>query len=75
MVGLSGNYENLSTSAFDLAKDAESAVSSHEMTLPEGAKIEDFSVVVFALRQDGDDVDIDNIVRFPAGGSVEYAYN
>ena len=75
VVGLSGNYENLSTSAFDLAKDAESAVSSHEMTLPEGAKIEDFSVVVFALRQDGDDVDIDNIVRFPAGGSVEYAYN
>ena len=59
----------------DLADDAESAASSHEMTLPEGAKIEDLSVVVFALKQNGDDVAIDNIVRFPAGGSVEYAYN
>jgi len=77
VVGLSGNYEKLSTSSFDLAKNAESAASSNEIdfSLPEGAKIEDFSVVVFALKQNDDDVDIDNIVRFPVGGSVEYAYN
>lgn len=75
VVALTGNYENLSNSAFDLAEDGESAVSSNEVNLPEGAKIEDYSVVVFALKQNGEDVDIDNIVRFPAGGSVEYAYN
>lgn len=77
VVAISGNYENMSVSAFDLEKDGESAASSNEMpfTVPEDAVMEDLSVVVFALRQNGDDVDIDNIVRFPVGGSVEYAYN
>ena len=74
---LSGNYEKMSVSAFDLNKDGESAVCSNEMafSVPEDASLEDFSIVVFALRQDGNDVIIDNIVRFPVGESVEYVYN
>ena len=77
VVALSGNYEKMSVSAFDLNKDGESAVCSNEMafSVPEDASLEDFSVVVFALRQDGNDVNIDNIVRFPVGASVEYVYN
>ena len=76
VVALSGNYEKMSVSAFDLNKDGESAVRSNEIafSVPD-ASLEDFSVVVFALRQDGNDVNIDNIVRFPVGESVEYVYN
>ena len=77
VIALSGNYEKMSVSAFDLNKDGESAVCSNEIafSVPEKASLEDFSVVVFALRQDGNDVNIDNIVRFPVGESVEYEYN
>jgi len=77
VVALSGNYEYMSAGAFDLQKDEESAASesSVNLTIPSDAKIEDYSVVVYALKQDGSDVDIDNIVRFPIGESVEYIYN
>lgn len=76
VIALSGNYEFMSSDAFELQKDAESAAISQEITIniAETDK-DDYSVVVFALKQNGDDVDIDNIVRFPIGGSVDYVYN
>ena len=77
VIALSGNYENLSTAAQELAKDQEKQIVDFKqtVTLPDGAKPEDCSLVVFALKQNGSDIDIDNAVRFPLGGSVEYIYN
>ena len=77
VIALSGNYENLSTAAQELAKDQEKQIVDFKqtVTLPNGAKLEDCSLVVFALKQNGSDIDIDNAVRFPLGGSVEYIYN
>ena len=77
VIALSGNYENLSTAAQELAKEQEKQIVDFKqtVTLPDGAKPEDCSLVVFALKQNGSDIDIDNAVRFPLGGSVEYIYN
>ena len=76
VMAMSGNYEVMSSNAFELQKDAESAAASQEITVNIAeADREDYSVVVFALKQNGSDVDIDNIVKFPLGGSVDYAYN
>jgi hypothetical protein len=76
VLALSGNYEYLSDKAFNLQKDAESelAVQEVEVDIPEDDKANYF-VVVFALKENGEDIDIDNIVRIQVGGSVEYAYN
>jgi hypothetical protein len=41
----------------------------------EYAKLSDCTLVVFALKQNGNDIDIDNAVRFPLGGSVDYILN
>ena len=77
VVALSGNYEMMSSDAFELQKGAESAPSKVELALqiPDGADSDDFSVVVFALKSDGDDVDIDNIVELPFNSSVDYILN
>lgn len=76
VIALSGNYELMSANAFELQKDAESAAASQEVTINIAeADKDDYSVVVFALKQNGSDVDIDNIVKFPLGGSVDYVYN
>ena len=78
VVALTGNYEMMSTSAFQLEKDQESApvvVPLNMGNMLSGSKQEDFFVVVFALKQDGNDICIDNIVRFPLGSSVDYIYN
>ena len=77
VLALSGNYETLSTAAKDLAKNQEAKIVdlTQKLDLPAGAKLSDCSLVVFALKQDGNDVDIDNAVRFPLGGSVDYIRN
>lgn len=77
VIALSANYENLSNAAAEIAKDQEKQIVNftQEVTIPEGAKLDDCSLVVFALKQNGSDIDIDNAVRFPIGGSVDYIYN
>jgi hypothetical protein len=77
VLALSGNYENLSSAAQELAKDQEKQIVDYTqtVTLPEYAKLSDCTLVVFALKQNGNDIDIDNAVRFPLGGSVDYILN
>ena len=77
VVGVSGNYEVMSSSAFELLKDGESSsvTQSVKLEVPAGVSQDDYSVVVFALKQSGGDIVIDNIVSFPVNGSVDYAYN
>ena len=77
VVFINGNYEYLSKDAKELAKDQEAKILNltKEVPLPSAAKIEDCSVVVFALKENGNDVDIDNVVKFPLGGSVDYIRN
>ena len=77
VIALSGNYENLSSAAKDLAKDQEAKIVdlSQKVELPSSAKVSDCSIAVFALKQNGNDVDIDNAVVFPLGGSVDYIRN
>lgn len=77
VIALSGNYEYLSTAAQDLVKDQEAKIVdlTQNLELPASADLSDCSLVVFALKQNGDDVDIDNAVRFPLGGSVDYIRN
>ena len=76
VLALSGNYEIMSNEAFNLQKDAESALvtKSVEVNIP-AADMANYSTVVFVLKQNGNDVYTDNIVKFPLGGSVDYAYN
>ena len=77
VLALSGNYENLSSAAQELAKDQEKQIVDYTqtVTLPEYAKLSDCTLVVFALKQNGNDIYIDNAVKFPLGGSVDYIYN
>ena len=77
VIALSANYENLSNAAAEIAKDQEKQIVNftQEVTIPEGAKLDDCSLVVFALKENGKDIVIDNAVRFPLGGSVDYIYN
>ena len=77
VVALSANYENLSNAAAEIEKDQEKQIVDFKqtVTLPDGVKLDDCSLVVFALKQNGNDIDIDNAVRFPLGGSVDYIYN
>ena len=74
---ISGNYETFSTAAKTLTKDQEVKIVefAQEVELPAAAKLSDCSVVVFALKENGKDIVIDNAVRFPLGGSVDYIYN
>ena len=76
VIALSGNYEIMSSEAFDLQSNAESDTRTQDVTvdIPQEDMV-NYSVAVFALKQAGNDVDIDNIVRFPLGGSVDYVYN
>ena len=72
---MTGNYYNMSTSSFTLEKNGESAEVSHKIKFSLEGSEDDYSVVVFALRQDGNDVDIDNIVELAIDKSVDYVYN
>ena len=76
-MAISGNYEYLSTAAQELEMNQEAKIVdlSQSVGLPSSAKASDCSLVVFALKQNGNDVDIDNVVKFPLGGSVDYIYN
>jgi hypothetical protein len=76
VLALSGNYEIMSDQAFNLQKDAESALVTKavEVNIP-AEDMANYSTVVFVLKQNGNDVYTDNIVKFPLGGSVDYAYN
>jgi hypothetical protein len=66
----------MSDQAFNLQKDAESALVTKavEVNIP-AEDMANYSTVVFVLKQNGNDVYTDNIVKFPLGGSVDYAYN
>lgn len=77
VVTLTGNYENMSTAAVELQKDQESGVVQHDITfaVASGAKLSDYSLVVFALKQVGNEVNIDNIIRLPLNASADYEYN
>lgn len=77
VIALSGNYEYLSTAAQDLVKDQEAKIVdiTQNVEIPASAKLGNCSLVVFALKQNGNDVNIDNAVRFPLGGSVDYIRN
>lgn len=78
VVAISGNYEFLSDSAVDLAKDEERQIVNHQgqsYTLPDSGNLSDYSVVFFALKKVGDDVNIDNVVKMPLNSSVDYVYN
>lgn len=77
VIALSGNYEIFSTAAKTLTKDQEAKIVelTQKVDLPAAAKLSDCSLVVFALKENGKDIVIDNSVRFPLGGSVDYIYN
>lgn len=77
VIKLSGNYEIFSTAAKTLTNDQEAKIVELTQTveLPVAAKLSDCSLVVFALKENGKDIVIDNAVRFPLGGSVDYIYN
>lgn len=77
VIALSGNYERFSSAAIDLAKDQEAKIVdfTQKVEIPSSAKVSDCSIAVFALKQNGNDVDIDNAVVFPLGGSVDYIRN
>lgn len=76
---LSGNYSRMSDEKFSLQPDGESTEKSFVLQLDRIGITEDnadeFSVVVFALAQRGDDVVTDNIVKFPVDGAVDYVRN
>lgn len=77
VVAISGNYEYLSTAAQELEMNQEAKIVdlSQSVGLPSSAKVSDCSIAVFALKQNGNDVNIDNAVVFPLGGSVDYVRN
>lgn len=48
---------------------------SHTISLKLDGDQKDYSVVAYALKQNGKDVAIDNIVEVAFGKSVDYVYN
>lgn len=75
VVAMTGNYVNMSTSRFDLAKDAESSEVSQSITMSAGDKLSEYSVVAYALKENNGKVIMDNIVKLPINGSLDYVYN
>ena len=76
VLALSGNYELMSQDAFNLQKDAESESVTKSVTVDIPADdMANYSTVVFVLKQDGNDIYTDNVVKFPLGESVDYQYN
>lgn len=75
VIAMTGNYVNMSTSRFDLVKDAESSEVSQSITMTVGENLSEYSVVAYALKENNGKVVIDNIVELPFNGSVDYVYN
>ena len=75
VIAMTGNYYNMSSDSFTLAEGGESAEVSHTISLKLDGDQKDYSVVAYALKQNGNDVAIDNIVEVAFGKSVDYVYN
>lgn len=77
-LAISGNYQYMSDSAAQVEKDTEKqfVFSDLEVKIPQEDNLEDYSVVVFALKEIANKVVIDNVVEMPlVGGSVDYILN
>lgn len=75
---ISANYEFMSSAAKELQKDQEHKFVelSQNVGIASGADLSKFSLAVFALKQSGNKVVIDNVVELPInGGNVDYIYN
>ncbi len=68
------NFIRLTSAAEAVAKDGRIS-RTMSVTLPDNMAIKNFSVVAFALIEDGKNVRIDNIVEVDAGKSIDYQYN
>lgn len=73
---ISRNYMSMSVSKKTLSVDEKMTYSLVNQPLPDPSDYaENYRVVVFALRNAGNKVIIDNIAECPLGGSVDYKYN
>ena len=77
LLAVSENYQNMSDKAAQVEKNAEMQFTySYQVTVPSDDNLAEYSVVVFALKENGSKVVIDNVVEMPlVGGSVDYVLN
>ena len=78
VLALSGNYQYMSNKAAQVEKNAEKefAHEMNELRIPATDNLDEYSVVVFALKEVGNKVIIDNVVKMPlVNGSVDYVLN
>ena len=78
VLALSENYQYMSDKAAQVEKDAEKEFSHemNELKIPATDNLTEYSVVVFALKEAGNKVIIDNVVKMPlVNGSVDYVLN
>ena len=77
LLAVSGNYQYMSDNAAQVEKDAQKQfVFSYPVDIPSSDDLAEYSVAVFALKETGGKVVIDNVVEMPlVGGSVDYVLN
>ena len=77
VLAISGNYQYMSDKAVQVEKDAEVTFAFNEtVKIPSADNLNDYSVVVFALKEVGTKVIIDNVAKMPlVDGSVDYVLN
>lgn len=75
---ISANYEFMSSAAKELQVNEEHKFVelSQNVGISSDADLSKFSLAVFALKQSGNKVVIDNVIKMPInGGNVDYIYN
>lgn len=75
---ISANYEFMSSAAKELQVNEEHKFVelSQNVGISSDADLSKFSLAVFALKQSGNKVVIDNVVEIPVnGGNIDYSYN
>ena len=77
VLAISGNYQYMSDKAAQVEKGAEKQFAFNDtIKIPSADNLSEYSVVVFALKEDGNKVIIDNVVKMPlVNGSVDYVLN
>lgn len=76
VVGLSSNYMAMSADAFTVAANEEhTGTTTFELKEDIADNLANYRVAVFALRNSGNKVIIDNVAECSLGGSVDYKLN
>ena len=76
VVGLSGNYMAMSENAFTVAANEEhTGATTFELKEDIAGNLSNYRVAVFALRNNGSKIIIDNVAECSLGGSVDYKVN